>query len=133
MSTVATALLCLALNVYYEARGESYVGKEAVAHVVMNRLKAPEYPDTVCEVVYQPGQFSWIAMKLKKPQGPAWEDAQHIAQKVLDGESRDPTLGATHFHNTKLPYTWNKKYTRTKVIGLHAFYKKKARPRGAKI
>lgn len=121
----ATALLCLALNVYYEARGESYVGREAVAHVVMNRVKHPAYPDKVCEVVYQPKQFQWVELKLKKPHGPAWQNAQHIARKVLDGESRDPTGGATHFHNLKLKYTWKHKYTQTRIIGAHAFYKLK--------
>lgn len=126
----ATALLCLALNIYYEARGESYVGREAVAHVVMNRAKHPQYPDKVCEVVYQPNQFQWVNMKLKKPHGTSWLEAQHIAQKVLDGESRDPTNGATHFHNTKLHYTWKHKYSYTKVIGAHAFYKQKPPKRG---
>lgn len=124
---IATAVLCLALNVYYEARGESYVGQEAVAHVVINRTKDPQYPKGVCGVVYQPNQFSWVKMKLSPPKGKAWEDSKKVAQAVLDGTSRDPTKGAIYFHNTKLPYTWKSKYTKTTVIGYHAFYKVKSK------
>ena len=55
----ARSLECLALNVYYEARGESLAGQYAVAEVTMNRKSAARYPKTVCEVVYQKSAFSW--------------------------------------------------------------------------
>lgn len=128
MIAATTAVLCLALNIYYEARGETYKGKEAVAHVVLNRANSNMYPDGVCEVVYQKGQFQWVTMKgLKKPHGASWQEAQHIAQTVLDGESTDPTKGAMYFHNAKLPYSWNHKYVTTAKIGNHVFYKRKQR------
>jgi len=52
-------LYCGAQNIYHESRGESNLGQIAVAHVVRNRVESPKYPNTVCEVVWQPKQFSW--------------------------------------------------------------------------
>ena len=51
-------LECLVRNVYHECRGESLIGQAAVAHVTLNRVRSPAYPDTVCGVVWQSGQFS---------------------------------------------------------------------------
>jgi len=50
---------CLVENVYHEARGEGALGQAAVAYVTLNRVRSPDYPDTICGVVWQPGQFSW--------------------------------------------------------------------------
>ena len=50
---------CMTANIYHEARGESIKGQYAVAHVTMNRVHHEQFPDTVCEVVFQPKQFSW--------------------------------------------------------------------------
>jgi spore germination cell wall hydrolase CwlJ-like protein len=50
---------CLVANVYHEARGEDVLGQAAVAHVTLNRVRLPAYPDSVCGVVWQKGQFSW--------------------------------------------------------------------------
>jgi hypothetical protein len=52
-------LFCMVQNVYHEARGEDALGQAAVAHVTLNRVRSPAYPDTVCGVVWQQGQFSW--------------------------------------------------------------------------
>ena len=60
---IETALLCLALNVYFEARSEPIAGKIAVAEVTLNRVASQDYPNTICEVVLQENQngcsFSW--------------------------------------------------------------------------
>ena len=53
------ALVCLALNIYHEARDQPFIGQVAVAQVVMNRVDDPRYPDTVCEVVEQGPTYSW--------------------------------------------------------------------------
>ena len=57
---------CLALNIYHEARGERVEGQIAVAHVTMNRVNHEKWPSTICEVVYQPKQFSWTHDKCSK-------------------------------------------------------------------
>jgi hypothetical protein len=52
-------LFCMVHNVYHESRGESVLGQAAVAYVTLNRVRSPAYPDSVCDVVWQKGQFSW--------------------------------------------------------------------------
>lgn len=52
-------LKCLTCNCYHEARGESMAGKEAVTRVLMNRVRDSRFPDTICEVTYEPRQFNW--------------------------------------------------------------------------
>ncbi len=122
--TLSAAILCLALNIYYEARGESLTGQRAVAHVVVNRVNSSGYPDTVCSVVYQDDQFSWTDMPNKpKPRGEQWTQARQLARAVLTGTSVDPTKGATHFHAVHIKPKWTYKLRKTAVIGRHAFYK----------
>src|SRR3954462_2332169 len=76
---------CLALNVYYEARGESLAGQYAVAEVTLNRRASLGYPKTVCEVVYQKGAFSWTAEALDAPAGESWRRAVRVAHDVYYG------------------------------------------------
>lgn len=117
---------CLALNVYHEARGEPEAGKYAVAHVVMNRVESEHYPNDVCEVVYQPWQFSWTM--LKKDKYPydqnAWTRSNYIAQRVYYGEHvDDPSNGATMFHATYMRPVWAYQYKVSASIGGHRFYR----------
>lgn len=119
----SAALLCLALNIYHEARGEPLQGQRAVAHVVINRVKHPAYPDDVCKVVYQDKQFSWVGTKKQKPKGPAWDQAKTVAYKALLGESKDPTYGATHFHTKYVKPKWSYRLKRVRTINNHVFYK----------
>lgn len=116
-----TALICLALNVYYEANTEPVKGKYAVAHVTMNRVK--ESGDSVCGVVYKPSQFSWTLKSQPAPYGRGWVDAKNIAREVLEGESKDPTCGSTFFHSTSVRPLWAKTLKKVRKIGLHIFYK----------
>lgn len=119
--TLEAIILCLALNVFYEANNEPLVGKQAVAHVTLNRVNNENYPDNVCSVVYQPGQFSWTNEKgRKKPSRAALEKAKEIAEDALEGRSTDPTMGATHFHNLTVKPRW--KLKRIIRIGNHIFY-----------
>jgi N-acetylmuramoyl-L-alanine amidase len=115
---------CMALNIYHEARGERWEGQIAVAHVTMNRVSNSEWPGTICEVVYQPKQFSWTHMikdhtpKEKK----AWAQAQVIARDVMIGNTEDPTHGAEFYHANYVNPYWADDYILTKVIGNHLFY-----------
>ena len=108
------SLMCLALNVYHEAKNQSFMGQVAVAQVVMNRVGDARYPNTVCDVVkqgetykYKPTipiknkcQFSWYCDgKSDKPEEPkAWRDAMHVANGVYNGHIADFVEGATHYH-----------------------------------
>lgn len=127
-------LTCLALNIYYEARGEPVAGQYAVAQVTMNRKALRRYGDTVCSVVYQKnwdwlrgrfvGQFSWTEFdSLPEPSGEAWQRAQQIAEAVYYGREAAALYGATHFHATYVNPSWAKQKRQVAQIGKHVFYR----------
>lgn len=117
---MSAALLCLILVVYHEARGEPLAGQAAVAIVVINRTNDPRYPQGICAVVKQPGQFPiwWDAPILDDR---AWQQAKMIAESAIAGDIIDMTGGAKYFarHNIR-PY-WSKGMTRQR-LGSHVFY-----------
>ncbi len=128
-------IACLALNVYFEARGEPLAGQYAVAEVTMNRVASPHYPDTVCEVVYQKnfdplrgryvGAFSWTDLEQRPvPQGEQWRLAQTIAEEVYTGRYT-PQLaqGVLHYHATNVRPSWSHAKERVARIGRHVFYR----------
>ncbi|HEY4201110.1 MAG TPA: cell wall hydrolase [Devosiaceae bacterium] len=125
-------LWCLAEAIYFEARGESYRGQVAVAQVVMNRLKHPLYPKTICGVVFQGEskrnacQFSFACdgrpetVTDKK----SWAQAEEIAGKVTSGELYlAEVANATHYHAAYVYPDWAPRLTRVTKIGLHIFYR----------
>jgi spore germination cell wall hydrolase CwlJ-like protein len=125
-------LWCMATAIYFEARGESYRGQVAVAQVVMNRLKHPLYPKTICGVVFQGEskrnacQFSFACdgrpetVTDKK----SWAQAQEIAEKVTTGELYLAEVGkATHYHASYVYPDWAPRLKRVTKIGLHIFYR----------
>lgn len=113
---------CLAKAVWHEARGEPVIGQMAVAHVVMNRVQSPQYPETVCGVVYQPYQFTDIKKASPNRDDKAWLYAVETAVFAYAGYTDDPTDGATHYyaHAKVHPYWADVKET-TAVIGGHTF------------
>lgn len=122
---VTTALMCLALNVYFEARNQPLAGQVAVAQVTMNRVRSSRYPDDVCEVVYDHKQFSWYwDGKSDMPRdNEAWETAQLVASAVLAGSGHKELEGVTHYHAVYVQPYWSKYMARVVVIGDHVFYK----------
>lgn len=120
---------CLAKNIYFEARGESYLGQKAVAFVTLNRAVSGKFPDDVCDVVYQKNngicQFHWVCMKgLRIVDFTAFEQAKNLALKVLTmyNELYDPSRGALYFHARTVQTTIRSSRT-TATIGQHRFYK----------
>jgi spore germination cell wall hydrolase CwlJ-like protein len=125
-------LSCLTRAIYYEASGEPRAGKIAVANVVINRLKDPRYPKTVCEVVYQRAvvngvliyQFSWAAFKeLFQPNNKVWQESQDIALQVLTEGQPDDIIRRTNamfFHSIDVNPGWRLK--KVIQIGRHIFY-----------
>ncbi len=125
---------CLAIGIYFEARGEPKVGQIAVAQVIMNRVKERFYPSTVCKVVWQGSQrttgcqFSFTCDGLSdKPRSwRKWRMAKRIARKVLDGKAWLKDIGnASHYHATYVSPKWKHGMWRRKKIGLHIFYRGK--------
>lgn len=122
-------LECLTEAVYYEARGESVRGQAAVAQVVMNRVKHPAYPKSVCAVVFQGRgrvcQFSFAcdgSMK-KRRESLAWIRARDIATRALSGALRAEVGSATHFHTTAVSPAWAPQMLRVANVGTHVFYR----------
>ena len=122
---------CLALNIYFEARGESEIGQQAVGHVVMNRVEHPTYPDSVCEVVHQGGeqrlyrcQFSWWcdSQSDKPVDQKAWRQSLQLALDIYLGFLEDTTDGALWYHATYVTPYWSKKLLQGPKIGQHIFY-----------
>lgn len=124
---------CLALNIYYEARGSNLADKAAVADVVLNRVKDTRYPNTICDVVqdgYKKGrrdcQFSWYCDgKSDTPQDKdRWFEAQMISWGMLEFDKfRGITEGATHYHATYVSPRWAKSLQLVGRIGAHIFYR----------
>ena len=119
---------CVALAMYWEARGEGHRGMLAVGSVVLNRVEDDRFPDSVCGVVYQGGesppcQFSWWCDgKSDRPtHEELWASSLSIADELLMARPSDPTHGALFFHNTSIRSPWRRE--RTARIGNHVFYR----------
>lgn len=126
----ANAQRCLTQAIYYEAATESDAGKAAVAQVILNRMKHPAYPDTVCGVIYQgsarPGcQFSFACDgSMRRPPVPAlWRRSAEIARAALSGHVEASVGMATHYHADYVLPRWAPKLTKIDQIGAHIFYR----------
>lgn len=126
---------CMASAIYYEAASESLAGQLAVAQVILNRLRHPRYPKTVCAVVHQGGervtgcQFTFICDgALSRLPGPArLQRARLVAQAALHGATSAQAGQATHYHTIWIVPLWAGALRKVAIIGNHVFY----RPPGA--
>jgi N-acetylmuramoyl-L-alanine amidase len=127
---LATALMCLAMNIYHEARGEPIMGQYAVALVTLNRAEA--HGTKVCTEVLKSKQFSWTeklvhkrtVVKAGAPSDPdAWKKALIIARVSLAGRMPDFTHGAMFYHERRVHPKWRMAMEPTKSIGNHVFYR----------
>ncbi|ORM74436.1 cell wall hydrolase [Pantoea wallisii] len=122
---IQSAVLCLAMNIYHEARGEPVKGQIAVGTVTMNRANWDV--KEICPVVYAPKQFSWTSLQKHPYRYPpredrSWQRAKTLAQRIVGGELKDVTKGATYFHAHSVKPAWRHTFERTVVIGNHVFY-----------
>ena len=124
-------MICLARTIYHEARGESEKGQIAVAHLVLNRIDDPRFPNTVCDVVHEdrgPGaydcQFSYTCDGLSDipAERDAYQKAMIIALNAMTGASVNPVPGATHYYAFKktTPY-WADILTEVAYVDGHRF------------
>ena len=125
---------CLAEGIYFEARGEPVRGQAAVAQVILNRVKNPAYPGSICGVVYQNKnrrnrcQFSFACDRIRDRirSKKLWSVAQHIATETSAGRIWFPQVGSsTHYHATYVRPKWARKMKKVGKIGLHVFYRTK--------
>lgn len=123
---IATSLTCLALNIYFEARSEDLQSQVAVGQVTLNRVSSPNYPNTVCEVVKQKGQFSWYSDGLsdKPKEALAWTRSLALADQMLAKPIQVKCVdSSTHYHADYVKPYWAKIFKKTCKIGTHIFYK----------
>jgi spore germination cell wall hydrolase CwlJ-like protein len=122
---------CLAQAVYYEARGESPAGQAAVAQVVLNRVRHPAFPKSICSVVYQGAQagrgcqfsFACDGSTRRAREPGAWRRAQKVATRALNGYVMAAVGNSTHFHVTNVSPNWGPRLLRVSQIGTHIFYR----------
>jgi spore germination cell wall hydrolase CwlJ-like protein len=122
-ATLDPELRCLAGTVYFESRGESLVGQLAVAHVVLNRAQSGRFPTSLCGVVHQKSQFSFVrgGQMPAVREGSQWNNAIAIAQIARDGSWKNHAPGALFFHARHVSPGWRK--TRIAQIDNHIFYR----------
>jgi N-acetylmuramoyl-L-alanine amidase len=130
----ADDLQCLAENVYFEARGEPLAGQYAVAEVTLNRMRAQNFPHTVCAVVHEVrwdasrrrfvADFSWTELgALSPPDGPAWRQAMAVASASYDELHAPLVPGALFYHATSVRPAWARTRRAVATIGNHIFYR----------
>ena len=123
---IEAAVMCLAMNIYHEARDQDLDGQMAVAEVTLNRVASSRYPDNICDVVWQNKQFSWTHDG--KSDKMYEENARHLAiglaRLYISGKLESHlTFGATHYHASYVDPHWSDHYDITAEIGTHIFYK----------
>jgi hypothetical protein len=127
----AKSLACLTAAVYYEAATESVDGQRAVAQVVLNRLRHPAYPNSVCGVVFQGSErstgcqftFTCDGALARAPHAGIWARSRAVAEAALAGSVYAPVGWATHYHtNWVVPY-WSSSLTKVANVGTHIFYR----------
>jgi hypothetical protein len=124
------ALLCLTQAVYYEAGFEPVEGRRAVAQVVLNRMRHPAFPKSICGVVYQGSgsgvcQFTFVCdgAIYRKPASYAWTQAEAIARAALAGYVDQEVGVATHYHADYVTPRWAPLLAKVAKIGQHIFYR----------
>lgn len=131
----ARAHYCLTATLYYEAASESDDGMRGVAQVVLNRVRHPSFPGSVCGVVFQGSQraivcqftFSCDGAMARAPSRPNWQRASRIAAEALAGRTF-PAVGlATHYHTLAVWPSWGRSLAMTNVIGAHIFHRWRGR------
>jgi hypothetical protein len=128
--------VCLANAVYYEASGEPLSGQRAVAQVVLNRLRHPRYPKTICEVVNQGSerptgcQFSFTCdgSMARAPNPARWKVAMGVATAALDGWTSAEAGQATHYHTLYVFPKWAPELLKLGILGHHIFYRLPGQP-----
>lgn len=117
--------LCLAKAVYFEARGETEEGQLAVAQVVLNRAASGVYPPTICGVVTQHAQFSFVhggSMPSPDASSACWRKALAIAAIALKHLAPTVANNVLWYHATYVAPAWGRQHVRVAQIGTHIFY-----------
>ena len=113
-------ILCLSAIMFGEARGESDVGKVAVAYTAINRKADPNYPKTICQIMKQPAQYQFLDYGMPTQTQIAY--LEPLAKAILERRVSDPTNGAKWYHTRKVKPIWAKQKDIKIALGNHIFY-----------
>jgi len=121
---------CLTAALYYEARGEGEAGMRAVAQVIVNRVRHPSFPKSLCGVIYQGAgkgrgcQFSFACdgSMRRRSESALWDRARSIAERAMEGRVSRTVGNSTFFHATRISPNW-RGLTRVATVGRHVFYR----------
>ena len=127
----ARATDCLAAAIWYEAGTESLAGQKAVAQVVLNRVRHPAFPKSVCAVVFQGSErptgcqftFTCDGAMARKPSAAVWSIMQGLARIMLTGEVFRPVGTATHYHTEWVLPAWSGTLDKVHKEGAHLFFR----------
>ena len=121
--TMADDLQCMAGAIYFESKGEPLSGQLAVAEVILNRTKSGRFPKSVCSVVTQRGQFSFVRAGRVPTIAPnkQYRTAVAVARVALADAWNSPATGAMYFHARRASPSWNR--VQVAAIGNHVFYR----------
>ncbi len=126
------AQLCLTAAIYYEGANEPDDGQRAIAQVVLNRVRHPAWPNTVCDVVYQGTErndtlcqftFGCDGALARLPSASGWARARRVAQAALAGYVFAPAGLATFYHTKAVNPIWNRALNVTGIFGAHIFFR----------
>jgi hypothetical protein len=130
----ARAARCLAYAIYYEAGNQSVDGQKAVAQVVLNRVRDPAFPRTVCGVVFQGARskgcqftFACDGSMTRRPEAAAWQQAEAVAEGALSGTVMAQVGVATYYHADYVSPNWSN-LSKTAKVGVHIFYTRPDEP-----
>lgn len=118
---------CLARNIFFEAGTENELGKYAVGQVTINRLRHGYWGDTLCEVVYYKGQFSWTnsrRLRNARVEGQNWEDSYRVAEAMLSGIRVRDLETALFYHADYVNPFWKMEKSQVAQVGRHIFYER---------
>lgn len=140
LDDMARATKCLTAAVYYEARSQSLEGQEAVAQVVLNRVRNRAFPDSVCGTVYEGSSretgcqftFTCDGSLSGRIEPTAWDRARQVATAALNGYVYAPVGNATYYHTAAVNPWWAPSLKRITQIGAHIFYQMPGR-RGSSL
>lgn len=117
---------CLAANIYYEGRNQPALGQLAIGLTTLVRAREGNWPSSICGVVNQRGQFSWVGKRHKQPKWDqhAYRQSLALSNQILSGDFDNllPLFSPTYFHTTGVNPKWNRHLEKLVVIKDHVFY-----------
>jgi spore germination cell wall hydrolase CwlJ-like protein len=123
VASLDSELECMAKVVHHEAANQSLQGQLAVAQVILNRVRSPLFPKTICGVVNQPGQFFQTRAYAAPVHSPRWRTSVAIARIAREADLPQVAPGALFYHASYVTPSWSRRRVKVGRIGENVFYR----------